>query len=446
MAGEAEGSGGVMKQTMMDALSGTGAEPRGGASPLGQAALCLTVGLLAVYGLFFIYSTGYIGDAYPVRPNWQRQMVWLAIGAVLGWLLSRWDIRRDDWRLGVWLGYGVWIAALVAVLAVGVRIGGARRWLAAGPLFVQPAEFAKLFTLLAAAQVLGHPVWRWPVRWGGLVLVVLAPFVLILAEPSFGNAFSLLPAVAVLILFRLLSLGWWRTMLCLLVLTALALSAGLAWLRANPPAFLEEGQAASGQTMFFHDYHVRRLRSFLNPQGDWNERQAVMTLAGGGVLGKGYLQGTMKGLGYLPRTVAPTDFIFSVIGEEAGLLRGTLPVLLLYGILISLGLHWAGHAADLRSALTGIAVVMLLATHVMVNVGMTVRLIPVIGLPLPLLSYGGSFTMATLMGIGVMAGIARQRGKPAPSEAEDTFLQWRLGKLLAIRVFRLESASSHNTL
>ena len=89
---------------------------------------------------------------------------------------------------------------------------------------------------------------------------------------------------------------------------------------------------------------------------------------------------------------------------------------------------------------------MLLATHVMVNVGMTVRLIPVIGLPLPLLSYGGSFTMATLMGIGVMAGIARQRGKPAPSEAEDTFLQWRLGKLLAIRVFRLESASSHNTL
>jgi len=420
-------------------------ETGGGASPLGQAVLCLTVGLLAVYGLFFIYSTGYIGDAYPVRPNWQRQIVWLGIGSALGWLLSRWDIRRDDWRLGVWLGYGVCVASLVLVLSVGVRIGGARRWLAAGPLFVQPAEFAKLFTLLAAAQVQGHPSWRWPVRWGGLLLVVLVPFTLILAEPSFGNAFALLPAVMALVFFRLLSLGWWRVMLFMLVVAALAQSAGLAWLRHNPPAFLEEGQAASGQkTMFFHDYHIRRLRSFLNPQGDWNERQAVMTLAGGGVLGKGYLQGTMKGLGYLPRTVAPTDFIFSVIGEEAGLLRGTLPVLLLYGILVSLGLHWAGRATDLRSTLTGVALVMLLATHVMVNVGMTVRLIPVIGLPLPLLSYGGSFTMVTLMGIGIMAGIARQRSQPVPDAGGGASRQWRLGNLLSIKVSRLENTSRHD--
>ncbi len=420
-------------------------ETGGGASPLGQAVLCLTVGLLAVYGLFFIYSTGYIGDAYPVRPNWQRQIVWLGIGSALGWLLSRWDIRRDDWRLGVWLGYGVCVASLVLVLSVGVRIGGARRWLAAGPLFVQPAEFAKLFTLLAAAQLQGHPSWRWPVRWGGLLLVVLVPFTLILAEPSFGNAFALLPAVMALVFFRLLSLGWWRVMLFMLVVAALAQSAGLAWLRHNPPAFLEEGQAASGQkTMFFHDYHIRRLRSFLNPQGDWNERQAVMTLAGGGVLGKGYLQGTMKGLGYLPRTVAPTDFIFSVIGEEAGLLRGTLPVLLLYGILVSLGLHWAGRATDLRSTLTGVALVMLLATHVMVNVGMTVRLIPVIGLPLPLLSYGGSFTMVTLMGIGIMAGIARQRSQPVPDAGGGASRQWRLGNLLSIKVSRLENTSRHD--
>ncbi|MGI6355923.1 MAG: FtsW/RodA/SpoVE family cell cycle protein [Lentisphaerae bacterium] len=430
---------------MTDRLSGTDVEARGGASPLGQAALCLTVGLLAVYGLFFIYSTGYIGDAYPVRPNWQRQIVWLGIGSVLGWLLSRWDIRRDDWRLAVWLGYGVCVASLVLVLSVGVKIGGARRWLAAGPLFVQPAEFAKLFTLLATAQVLGHPSWRWPVRWGVLLLVVLAPFMLILAEPSFGNAFALLPAVFALVFFCVLPLWCWRAMLFLLVLAALVMSAGLAWLRHNPPAFLEEGQAASSQkTMFFHDYHIRRLRSFLNPQGGWNERQAVMTLAGGGVLGKGYLQGTMKGLGYLPRTVAPTDFIFSVIGEEAGLLRGTLPVLLLYGILVSLGLHWAGHAADLRSTLTGVALVMLLATHVLVNVGMTVRLIPVIGLPLPLLSYGGSFTLATLMGIGIMAGIARQRGQPAPGESDGASRQWRLGNLLTIKISRLEGTSRHD--
>jgi len=234
-------------------------------------------------------------------------------------------------------------------------------------------------------------------------------------------------------------------MLFMLVVAALAQSAGLAWLRHNPPAFLEGGQAASGQkTMFFHDYHIRRLRSFLNPQGDWNERQAVMTLAGGGVLGKGYLQGTMKGLGYLPRTVAPTDFIFSVIGEEAGLLRGTLPVLLLYGILVSLGLHWAGRATDLRSTLTGVALVMLLATHVMVNVGMTVRLIPVIGLPLPLLSYGGSFTMVTLMGIGIMAGIARQRSQPVPDAGGGASRQWRLGNLLSIKVSRLENTSRHD--
>ena len=167
-----------------------------------------------------------------------------------------------------------------------------------------------------------------------------------------------------------------------------------------------------------------------------------MTLEAGR-LGKAIAR-TMKGLGYLPRTVAPTDFIFSVIGEEAGLLRGTLPVLLLYGILVSLGLHWAGRATDLRSTLTGVALVMLLATHVMVNVGMTVRLIPVIGLPLPLLSYGGSFTMVTLMGIGIMAGIARQRSQPVPDAGGGASRQWRLGNLLSIKVSRLENTSRHD--
>ncbi len=415
------------------------------ASPLGQAVLCLTVGLLAVYGLFFIYSTGYIGDAYPVRPNWLRQTVWLAGGAVVGWLLSHWDTRRDDWRVGVWLGYALSVAALLAVLAVGLRIGGARRWLAVGPIFVQPAEFAKLFTLLAAAQVVGHPTWRWGVRWPAFAGVVLVPFALILAEPSFGNAFSLLPPVATLFGFRLVSTGWWRFLLGLLVLTVLVFVVGLSWLRSNPPAFLADEGTVSGQVLFFHDYHIRRMRSFLNPQGDWNERQAVMTLAGGGMLGKGYLHGTMKGLGYLPRTVAPTDFIFSVIGEEAGLLRGTLPVLLLYGVLISLGLHWAGHCSDQRSAMSGTAVVMLLATHVIVNVGMTVRLIPVIGLPLPLLSYGGSFTLATMMGIGVMAGIARQRGRPRTAQAGQPSLSWRLGNILAIRFSRLHGDGRGST-
>ena len=158
--------------------------------------------------------------------------------------------------------------------------------------------------------------------------------------------------------------------------------------------------ALSQDTHFLRDYHVRRIKGYLDKNGDWNERQSVLTISSGGSSGKGYLQGTMKGLGYLPRTVAPTDFIFAVICEEMGFFYGALPILLLYAIMLAL-LLWNGAMQDNEANIlscTGIS--MLLFTHIGINLAMTMRLLPIIGLPLPLLSYGGSYTLAVCLGLG----------------------------------------------
>lgn len=367
----------------------------------------LAVMCLSLYGVFFIYSTGYISDAYPVRGTWMRHAAWLFVGLVGALFSATISSNRFAMRCFVWLGYGLSVLGLILVLFMGLRIGGARRWLSVGFMMVQPAEFGKLFTLLAVGWLLTVPErLKWYFRYGLILLTVAVPFCLIVLEPSVGNAFSLLPCTFAMTSMRLL---WKRAWSFLTVFTVVCIVGGgclLLWARGQDMSGLtRKGQGGMG---VFRGYHVARLASYLKPVGGWNERQAIMTLASGGWTGKGYLEGNMKGLGYLPRTVAPTDFIFSVIGEEMGFLFGSLPIVLLYGGLIFLGLHWAGNSGDMLSCLSSVGVLTLLFTHIVVNIGMTVRLIPIIGLPLPLLSYGGSFTLATCLGLGIVYGAGRR--------------------------------------
>ena len=389
---------------------------------------------LSVFGVSYIFSTGYLGAAYPIRPNWLRQCVFLGIGAAAAWGMSRLDHRGAAWRAVVWGGYGASVMLLAVVLVAGREIGGARRWLPLGPLLLQPAEFAKVFTVQAGALLLSGRVCRSRWRELGWALACFGvPVVLILLEPSYGNAGALLPCLLVLAGMRFFPRWLW----CLGLLAVVACLFGGAYgvfrlrshpVAAQPTAVLEESGG------FLRGYHLRRLRAFLSPEGGWNEQQSLMTVAGGGLTGKGYLNGTMKRLGFLPRTVAPTDFIFAVIAEEGGLLFGVLPVLGLYALLLGLLLQRGAHAAsrlDLNLLAGGST---LLLVHIVVGVGMTIRLVPVIGLPLPLLSYGGSFTVATLSLLGTLLG-TRQQAAPEEDETPPSPVRtWRFGPLLRIRM------------
>ncbi|MBR0459516.1 MAG: FtsW/RodA/SpoVE family cell cycle protein [Victivallales bacterium] len=392
------------------------------------------IAILAVYGLFFIYSTGYIGDDYPVRENWQKQCIWLAVGVLCAWFAYRSTPDNYFWGQFVAWGYVGSLIALILVLIFGKSIGGARRWLDFGGLLLQPAEFAKYFTLLLVAKVLSMDGNRWrTLAWTGFLAAL--PLLLIVIEPSYGNALSLLPPVAMLVLVRYAPQRVFHWLLAVGTALVLLFTATLTWLRSPHGRNLVEHylQNSTESSTFLRPYHVRRIRNYLDPRGDWNERQSVIAIASGGPSGKGYLQGNMKSLGFLPRTVAPTDFIFSVIAEEMGFLFGTLPILCLYGVLLLLALFWGSVAPTRMGELTCVGMATLLFTHVAVNIGMTVRLLPVIGLPLPLLSYGGSYTIMTLLALGTILAIPAHADAPADVRPSSTHVL-NLGKLLRIQI------------
>ncbi len=401
----------------------------------------LTVCALAVMGVFYIYSTGYIGSAYPVRPNWLRQCVFLLGGGCVFTGLTLWDNQRLSWRFLVLGGYAASVVLLLIVLLWGHQVGGARRWIALGPHLLQPAEFARFFTILAGSLVLSGQLFRRRLTEFIAALGIFGvPVLLIGLEPSYGNAASLLPCMAVLLGARFLPKQLFALGALLVVTLLIGAGVGLQVLRNSEASEVASAEQKGG---VFRGYHLRRFKSYLSAEGGWNERQSLMTVAGGGITGKGYLNGTMKNLGYLPRTVAPTDFIFAVIAEEGGLLFGVLPVMGLYLLLIAVILHWGSHAATRLDMNLQLAGATLLAIHVVVAVGMSIRLVPIIGLPLPLLSYGGSFTMAICALLGVVSGARHEKqsndATAAPS-AEQHKLQ--LGHLFRLTVRSVDTNST----
>ena len=395
----------------------------------------LAAALLAAIGVCYIFSAGYVGEDFPVRGNWLRQLFFLGVGSAAAWGMTRLDNRHRPWRLLVFAGYAVSLLLLLAVLLAGRSIGGARRWIAVGGFLLQPAEFAKLFTVLAGALVFSGELLRNRLKevLAGTALFA-APILLMVAEPSYGNALSLMAPFAVLLGTRLLPAWLWSLSLVVTLLALGGVFYGVEHVRSHPELLAEAEGSPGAAGRLFHGYHMKRFHSFLSETGGWNERQAIMTIAGGGATGKGYLNGTMNKLGYLPRTVAPTDFIFAVLAEEGGFLFGVLPVLALYMLIFGLLLHQGAHATsrlDFNLVAAGCA---LLALHVLVGIGMNLRLLPVIGLPLPLLSYGGSFTVATVLLLGNMAAARHPEKAAADSVARCGEHVLRLGSLFKLTI------------
>jgi rod shape determining protein RodA len=311
--------------------------------------------------------------------------------------------------------YGAVILALIAVLipGVGAERFGARRWIDLGPISLQPSEFAKIGFILAMANFLSRPPHELKsvkVFWQALGMVAL-PFIIIMKEPDLGSALILLP-VALVMLFV----------------------AGV------PPRYLATLLGASGVLVVLilvdvlfappqwqiklEDYQKRRLLTYFGIDGapadatpqqraearrvqrnySYNVEQALISVGSGGLTGKGWRQGTQNALGYLPRAVAHNDFIFSVIAEEKGFMGG-VTVVALYSVVLFTGIRIAGQARDRLGRLLAVGVVAMLFSHVFINIGMNIRIMPVTGVPLPLLSYGGSSVLCSLIAAGILQNV-----------------------------------------
>ena len=367
---------------------------------------------LTVIGVLFIRSACAARQEEAIRGLYRAQMFWAAAGLAVFGAVSLVDYRRlSD---GIWLSYAGALVLLVMVLAVGEERFGGRRWLRFFGMSVQPSELAKLALLLTLAWMLSRPgtdAARW--RTLGVVgVVTLLPVVLILKEPDLGTALVCLPIAGAMVFAAGASLRH----LGVLALAGL-LAASLLFGVVLVPRWLGWDETRQKE-VFSHvirlkEYQWKRLVVFVDPAVDrtgagYNSWQSSISVGSGGMTGKGYMRGTQSTLGYLPRTVAPTDFIFSVIAEETGF-AGSAAVLGLYGVLMVCGMWTAARARDALGRLISVGVTAMVAAHVFVNIAMTIGAMPVTGIPLPLVSYGGSFMLCTMAAFGLVQSVAIRR-------------------------------------
>jgi rod shape determining protein RodA len=347
------------------------------------------IGLILV-GILFIISASYRSDDSPLSSLTQRQLLWAVVGLVCFTALAYLDYHR--WHETAWWAYAVCIVLLILVLLhVGPKKYGAYRWLSLFGIQVQPSEFMKLGAMFVLARFLSQP--SRDVTDPRCLLQVLAivgiPFALVVKQPDLGTALTLVPLAVVMMFVA----GVPARYLGILALVGLC-TLPVGWLA-------------------MHDYQRERVMVFLDPGRDpldkgWNNLQSQIAVGSGGISGKGYLKGTQNVLGFLPRTVAPTDFIFSVIAEETGFV-GSVLLLALFATLVWGGLRAALRARDKFGRLLAAGVVTLLFFHVFVNMAMTIGLVPVVGIPLPLVSYGGSFMLCTMAGLGIVQSVYVRR-------------------------------------
>jgi rod shape determining protein RodA len=358
-----------------------------------QWTLVVLIGLIACFGFAALFSAA--GGS--MSPWAAPQMARFGIGLILLLTIACVDLR-------VWMGiaypaYAVSLLLLVAVELMG-RIGmGAQRWLELGPLALQPSEPMKITLILALARYLhgiGPDDISRPLRLFAPLLMIVAPAVLVLMQPNLGTATLLLVGGAMLLFLAGLSWKW-------------IASAGIAVAIAIPSAW----------QFLLHDYQKQRVLTFLSPDSDalgagWNITQAKIALGSGGLLGKGFLAGTQSRLNFLPEK--QTDFIIAIIGEEFGFL-GLMLLLGMFAAVIWAGVSISFQARSHFGRLVAMGVTLNLFLYIMINGLMVMGLIPVVGIPMPLVSYGGTAMMTVMIGFGLLmcVHVHRQVTVPSPS-------------------------------
>ncbi|MEO1090835.1 MAG: rod shape-determining protein RodA [Pseudomonadota bacterium] len=343
----------------------------------------LYVGLLIAIGIVgygMLFSAG--GGSH--QPWAWRHAVRLGMGVAVMLAVALVDPRF--WYRYAYLIYGASLAALVAVEVTGSLAKGAQRWIDLGVVQVQPSELMKIAVVLALARYFHGATLRDVGRIVFLVppvLLVAVPAVLVLKQPDLGTAVMLL-ATGGLLLF-LAGVRWWK-----FALVAASVAAAL-------PVLWQQ----------LHDYQRQRVLTFLDPENDplgagYHIIQSKIALGAGGIWGRGFGEGTQAQLSFLPEK--HTDFIFTMLAEEQGLV-GALVVLVLYAAVFLLGCLFALRARSQFGRLVVAGVTATFFLYVVINVAMVIGLIPVVGVPLPLISYGGTAMMTVLVGCGLILGV-----------------------------------------
>lgn len=342
---------------------------------------------MAILGILTIYSANSLAMSAFRQNLYLRQITWVGLGLVA--LVAACLVNCRTLARFAYVLFGVSLLLLVLVLVIGKAGLGAQRWIRIGGLAFQPSEFAKLGLVLFLARYfddhrdrLREPrIMLLPAALTGLCML------LVLKQPDLGTA----------LLLGFITLG-------------LMLMLGLEWRRLVP--FAVGGAALAPLLwMFLKDYQRRRILVFLNPDLDplgagYHIAQSKIAVGSGGFLGKGWLAASQSQLNFLP--LNHTDFIFAVLAEQWGFL-GCLLVLLAYFYIISKGFHIARECTDLFAALLAAGVSAMLAIQVLINIAMVLGMMPVVGIPLPLLSYGGSSLLVTMLGLGLLLDIHMRR-------------------------------------
>lgn len=340
---------------------------------------------LASFGLVAIKSaTLHDPDAHG---DFGRQLGYLVVGAIAMIVLAFTDYHL--WYRFSKAIYVVALAMLAAVAFAGHSALGAQRWIGVGPIIFQPSEPAKLMVTLSVAAILANPKRTFKRWWEMLVPIAAAavPAALVLKQPDLGTALVLIAILTTMLFFALPNV--WQFAAYAVAATA----------------------AAVLSPLFLHDYQRQRLLVFLNPSHDpqgsgWSLIQSKIAVGSGELMGKGWGNGTQTQLGFVPER--STDFIFTVIGEELGF-AGSAVLIALYGVLLWMGMLAVAAARDRYGVLVAAGLVAMFAFHVLVNVGMTIGIMPVTGIPLPFISYGGSSLVTCFASVGVLLNIHLQR-------------------------------------
>jgi len=344
-----------------------------------------TAVVLAVVGCLLVYSATFYSE--PSLATFKKQVLWVCIGIALmiAFMIVDYHVLFDVAPIL----YGIGILLLIYLMAFGRLTANVRSWIHIGGFQFQPSEFMKIFTALMVARYFDSNDRAYlDVRSFLTVMGIIGlPVGLIIMQPDFGTAASFFPLIAVAMFFGGIRARVWAVMI---LTVAIAIPAGL---------------------MVMKEYQRERILTFLNPERDplgrgYQVTQAKIAIGSGGIHGKGFTHGTQGKFGFVPEH--HTDFIFAVLGEEWGFI-GVVIVLGLYLYFIVQALTFAKHARDRGGTFLVICLIAFFVFHILINVSMQIGVLPTTGIPLPLISYGGSSTMMFFIAIGLIANVEMRR-------------------------------------
>jgi rod shape determining protein RodA len=367
----------------------------------------LLVAAVGLIGCSVYVVGGATQDDIPGNPNYYlyRQLAYGIVGIVFMLALSRFDYSRlREWRFGV---YGVMLALIFVVLAIGTAAKGSQRWIPLPFFNLQPSELGKVLLIVALSAFMVERIRRLSEvdTTCRILLLAIVPAMLVVIQPDLGSALVYM-AIAVAVLY-IAGTKWTH----FVVLSALATGAVAVVLVGAPAAGVQ----------VLKPYQVDRLTAFVHPTDDprkqgYQLKQSIVGIGSGQKTGRGAEGATQTKLNFIPEH--HTDFIFSVVGEEFGF-AGAALILALYALLIWRALRILTMAKNLYGALIAGGITAMLMFQVFVNVGMTIGIMPITGVPLPLMSYGGSSVLVTFMAIGLLQSVHAQARMSSAAKGRD---------------------------